>query len=118
MRNFIVRIFANAVSLWAAAEVLEGVHLTGDFADVLWVALVFGLVNAVLKPILMILSFPLLFVTLGLFTLVINAGLLLLTDRLTESFAVDGFVPALLGSILISIVSMVMAAILKDEKKD
>ena len=105
MRNFVVRLFANALALWAAAEILEGVHLAGGFTDVLWVALVFGLVNAFLKPIVMLLSLPLLFVTLGLFTLVINAGLLLLTDRLTDGFTVEGFGAAFLGALIISVVS-------------
>ena len=117
MRNFVVRLFANALALWAAAEVVGGVDLAGGFTDVLWVALVFGLVNAFLKPIVMFFSLPLLFFTLGLFTLVINAGLLLLTDRLTESLAVDGFGAAFVGALVISIVSMVLAGTLKDGKK-
>lgn len=117
MRNFVVRLFANALALWAAAELLDGVHLAGGFMDVLWVALVFGLVNAFLKPIVKLLALPLLFVTLGLFTLVINAGLLLLTDHLTDGFTVDGFGTAFLAALIISIVSMVLAGVLKDEKK-
>jgi len=117
MRNFVVRLFVNALALWAAAELLEGITLAGGFGDVLWVALVFGLVNAVLKPILLLLALPVLFLTLGLFTLVINAGLLLLTGALTDALTVDGFVPALVGGLIISVVSMVLAGALKDEKK-
>ncbi|UCC25303.1 MAG: phage holin family protein [Gemmatimonadales bacterium] len=118
MRNFVIRLFVNALALWIAAEFLDGITLAGGFEDVLWVALVFGIVNAVLKPILSVLALPLLFVTLGLFTLVINAALLLLTDRLTEALSVAGFGTAVVGSLVISIISMALAAILKDKKKD
>ena len=117
MRNFVIRLFVNALALWAAAGLLDGVHLEGGFADVLWVALVFGLVNAFLKPVILLLSLPVVFLTLGLFTLVINAGLLLLTDALTDSLSVDGFGAAFLGALVVSLVSTVMSWFLKDEKK-
>lgn len=117
MRNFIVRLFANALALWAAAELLDGVQLAGGFTDVLWVALVFGLVNAFIKPLIKLLAFPIVFLTLGLFTLVINAGLLLLTDRLTEAFQVDGFGTAFIGALIISVVSTILSGMLKDEKE-
>ena len=117
MRNFVVRLFVNALALWAAAELLDGVDLAGGFTDVLWVALVFGLVNAFIKPVIKLLAFPIVFLTLGLFTLVINAGLLLLTDRLTDAFQVDGFVTAFLGAFIISVVSTILSGMLQDEKK-
>jgi putative membrane protein len=116
MRNFIVRLFANAIALWAAAELVPGIDLSADFAGVLLVALVFGVVNAVLKPIIKLLALPLLFLSLGLFALVINAGLLLLTARLMDGFSVDGFVAALVGSLVVSVVSVVVAGVLKDKK--
>lgn len=117
MRNFIVRLFVNALALWGAAELLDGITLAGGFTDVLWVALVFGIVNAILKPVFSILALPLLFLTLGLFTLVINAALLLITARLTDALAVSGFGTAVLGSVVISVISMVLAGALKDKKK-
>lgn len=117
MRNFIVRLFVNAVALSAAAYIVDGVELTGTFGAVLVVALVFGLVNALIKPIVLFVSLPALFLTLGLFALVINAGLLLLTARLTESLTVAGFLPALWGSLVVSLVSMLVGGFLKDEKK-
>lgn len=117
MRNFVIRLFANALALWGAAEIFQGVRLSGGFADVLWVALVFGLVNAFLKPLLLFFSLPLLFLSLGLFTLVINAALLLLTDQLTEKFAVEGFATAFLAALFISVVSMFLSGILKDDGK-
>ena len=117
MRNFVVRLFVNAFALWAAAELLDGVALHGGFGHVLWVALVFGLVNAILKPALLLLSLPILLITLGLFTLVINAGLLLVTAALTDALSVDGFGAAFLGSLVITVVSVVLASALKDGKK-
>lgn len=117
MRNFILRLFINAVALWAAAELLDGVVLSDAFLDILWVALVFGLVNALIKPVLLLFSFPLLFITLGLFVLVINALLLLLTGALTDALMVEGFGSALLGSLIISIVAMILNGFLQDPKK-
>jgi putative membrane protein len=114
MRNFLIRLFVNALALSAAAWLVEGVHLSGAFGDVLLVALVFGVVNALLKPVLLILSFPFLLVTLGLFTVVINGALLMLTARLMDGLAVTGFGAALLGSLVVSIVSVILGGVLDD----
>lgn len=116
MRNFLIRLFVNALALSAAAWLVDGVQLSGEFSDVLLVALVFGVVNALLKPVLMILSFPVLFVTLGLFTVVINGALLMLTARLMAGLAVDGFLSAVLGSLVVSVVSVLLGGALKDEE--
>lgn len=116
MKNFVIRLFVNALALSAAAYLVGGIALEGDFWAVLVVAFVFGLMNAILKPVLMLLSLPLLFLTLGLFTLVINAALLLLTARITDALMVEGFVPALLGALVVSIVSMFFNAVLTDDK--
>ena len=117
MRNFVIRIFVNALALSAAAYLVSGIRLTGGFGDVLVVALVFGLVNALLKPLVWILSLPFLVVTLGLFTFVVNGLMLLVTARLTENLAVSGLWSAVLGSVVISLVSMVMGSLLKDERR-
>ncbi len=117
MKNFLIRLFVNALALSAAAYLVAGVQLSDDFVQVLLVALVFGLINAILKPILMLLSFPLLFLSLGLFLIVINAALLLLTARLVDGFEVAGFMPALIGSLVISVVGMVLNAVLQDDEK-
>jgi putative membrane protein len=117
MRNFIIRLFVNALALSVAAWVVPGIHLDGGFADVLLVALVFGLINALLKPLVWLLSVPFLIVTLGLFAFVVNAAMLLLTARFTDPLSVDGFWAAVLGSIVISLVSMILGGALKDEKR-
>jgi len=117
MRNFLIRLFVNALALAAAAWLLPGISMTGDFFGVLLVALVFGLLNAVLKPILLFFSIPLLILTLGLFALVVNAVLLLITSRLLDDFQVSGFWTAVLGSIVISVVTMLLGGALKDKRR-
>lgn len=116
MRNFIIRLFVNALALSAAAWLVPGITLTGGLGDVLLVALVFGLVNAVLKPLVWVLSFPFLILTLGLFAFVVNGAMLLLTARFTEHLEVSGLGAAILGSIVISLVSAVLGGVLSDEK--
>lgn len=112
--NFLIRLFVNALALAAAAWLIDGIQMSGGFWDVLVVALVFGLLNAILKPVLLFLSLPFLVVTLGLFALVINAVMLLITANLLEDFAVSGFWTAVLGSIVISLVTMILGGLLKD----
>jgi len=117
MRNFIIRIFVNALALSAAAFLVGGIHLSGGFLGVLLVALLFGLVNALLKPVLLILSLPFLILSLGLFAFVVNGALLLITAALTSRLAVAGLWSAILGSLVISLVTMVLGGALKEEKE-
>jgi putative membrane protein len=117
MRNFIIRLFVNALALAAAAWLIDGIEMSGGFSDVLLVALVFGVLNALLKPILLLLSLPLLLLTLGLFALVVNALMLMLTARLLDDFSVSGFWSAVLGSLVISFVTMLLGGALKDGEK-
>jgi putative membrane protein len=114
MQNLLIRLFVNAVALWVAARLVGGIDLTEEFWPLLLVAAIFGIVNALIKPLALLLSFPFLVLTLGLFTLVINALMLWLTSVLTDALHVAGFVPALLGGILISLVSFVFSLILPD----
>lgn len=117
MRNFLIRLIVNALALSAAAWLLDGIVLSGGFFDVLLVALVFGLLNALLKPILLFFSLPFLIVTLGLFAFVVNALVLMLTARLTDAMSVSGFGSALLGSLVVSVVTLFLGSALKDELK-
>ena len=77
--RLILKLLINAAALWAAGELITGIDLDGDFWTILLVALIFGLVNTFIKPILKVLSFPVIILTIGLFTLVINAAMLGLT---------------------------------------
>jgi putative membrane protein len=112
----------NAVALGVAALLLPGIRFGGEtdmasLINILIVALIFGLVNAFIKPILALLTCPFYIITLGLFTFVVNALMLMLTAWLVgPRFVVDGFWTALLGSIIISIVSTVISATLKENQ--
>lgn len=115
MQTLLVRLVINALALLAAASLVPGITLARGFWDVVLVAAVFGVINALIKPILVVLSFPFLILSLGLFAFVINAALLLLTAHLTVRLTVDGFVPALLGSLVISVVATLAGWMLKDD---
>ena len=114
--NIIIRLLVNAVALWCAARFINGISYAGSWQGLVALSLVFGIVNAFIRPVLSFFSFPIQIVTLGLFTLVLNALMLMLTawlaGRFDIAFTVRGFVPALLGAIVISIVSMVLGAVL------
>ncbi|MFJ4755742.1 phage holin family protein [Streptomyces sp. NPDC088763] len=123
MKNFVVKTIANAGALAVAVWLIDNITLTGDstgkqVATLLLVALIFGLVNVVVKPLVKLLSLPLLILTLGLFTLVVNALMLLLTswlaDKVDLSFHVEGFWTAVLGGLIISIVSWALNVVLPD----
>jgi putative membrane protein len=109
--QLIIRILINAAALWLAARYIDGISLTGSVWSILLVALVFGVVNALLRPILKILSLPVVILTLGLFTIVINAVLLGITAVLMDNFSIDGVVPALLASLVVSVVSAVLSRV-------
>jgi putative membrane protein len=109
VRHLLVRLIMNAAALFVAVQLIPGMHFVGGAGKLLLVALVFGLVNAIVRPVLTLLSCPLIVVTLGLFLLVINALMLGLTSWLSSwldlGFHVDGFWPALLGGLVIGLVS-------------
>ncbi|HEV3087641.1 MAG TPA: phage holin family protein [Candidatus Elarobacter sp.] len=106
--GFLIRLVVNAVALIAVAYIVPGIHISG-FGAALIAALILGIVNAILRPILIILSLPLEIVTLGLFTLVINALLFWLVGALHVGLTVDGFWPAFWGALVMSIVSWVIS---------
>jgi putative membrane protein len=121
---FFLSLIINGVALLVTAWVIPGIHLgaagphptTNDWVTLLIVALIFGLVNAVIRPILILLSLPLEILTLGLFIFVINAFMLLLTSWIAQAmglgFRVDKFLSALLGALIISVVSFVLSRVL------
>ncbi|MER8219620.1 phage holin family protein [Streptomyces sp. NPDC094143] len=124
MMNFLVKTIANAGALAVAVWLLDKITLTGDstgkkVGTLIVVALLFGLVNFLVKPVVKLLSLPLLILTLGLFTLVVNALMLLLTSwlagKLDLSFHVEGFWTAVLGGLIISVVSWALHVVLPDE---
>lgn len=106
--RLILKLLINAAALWAAGELVSGIHLEGDFWTILLVAVIFGLVNTFIKPILKVLSFPVIILTLGLFALVINAAMLGLTAGITDALSIDDFWSAILGAVIITVVSAVL----------
>ncbi|ABF07057.1 putative membrane protein [Cupriavidus metallidurans] len=105
----------NAAALFLVGYLISGVHL-GSFGSAMIAALVLGLVNALIRPILVILTLPVTLLTLGLFIFVINALLFLFVGNLLQGFVVDGFGPALLGSILYSVIAWILASVLLGER--
>jgi putative membrane protein len=117
--KFLFRLAINAVALWIAAETVPGIEFDGGIADLAVVALIFGLVNALVRPVVRLLTLPINVMTLGLFTLVVNGLMLLIAAAATESLNVDGgFVSqvgsAVLASLVISVVSTILSLVLPD----
>ena len=127
MTNFLIRVGINAVALWVAALVVSGVNLAEDKVSlgrkvltIVLVALLFGLVNAVIKPIVKFFSFPFVILTLGLFTFVVNAFMLQITEWISNavglSFTIDHFFwDAILAAVVITLVSWVLSVVLPED---
>lgn len=111
--RIIIRLLVNALAVFIAAYVLPGVAVDGPLTALI-VAVVLGVVNTFLKPILVILTLPITFVTLGLFLLVINGALVLLVGELVPGFVVDGFLWALLFGLVVSLVGSFLNALAAD----
>jgi putative membrane protein len=111
----LIALAINAAALWVADRLVDGISFIGEWWQFLVVAVAFGLVNTFLRPILRILTLPITILTLGLFLLVINALMLLLTSAVAQglniSFLVDGFWSALLGAIVVSIVGLILSLV-------
>ncbi len=116
--SFLIRLLVNAAALWAATWIVPGVTSSGGLLRLLAVALVFGVVNATIRPLAKILTFPIILLTLGLFALVINGLMLLLTSALSNAFGlgfhVSGFWAAFWGAIVVSLVSAVLSVVVPE----
>ena len=123
MTKFILRWVINAIALYLAVLILPGIDLRSGLVSILWLALIFGLINALFRPLLKFLTCPLIILTLGLFTLVINTFLFWLTSVIGQSFGLELIINdpvwwnAFLGGLIVTIVSVAMTMILKDELK-
>ena len=122
MRNILIRLIVNAIALYVATQVhIPGLSFDGTWTAMVIVAFIFGLVNALVRPLLTLLTCPLLILTLGLFTLIINALMLMLTGwiarlpQLHLGFSVDGFAAAFVGALVVSIVSFVITLLLHED---
>ena len=123
MTKFILRWIINAIALYLAILLLPGIDLESGLISILWLALIFGLINTLFRPLLKFLTCPLIILTLGLFTLVINTFLFWLTSVIGQSFGLALIINdpvwwnAFLGGLVVTIVSVAMSMILKDELK-
>jgi putative membrane protein len=129
MKRLVLRLLVTAAALFAAVALVNGVDLVGvapgelpspqTLLNLLIVAVIFGLVNAIVRPILKSMTCAVTFFTLGLFIFVINALMLLLTSLIAQQFAigftVDGFLPALFGSVVITLVSVILSIFVPDK---
>ena len=123
MTKFILRLLINAIALYLAVLIVPGITLESSMGSLVWLALIFGLINALVRPLLKFLTCLLIALTLGLFTLVINTFLFWLTSIVGQSFGIGLVISdpvlwnAFLGGLVVSIVSVIMTMILKDELK-
>ena len=112
----LLRLVINAAALWAATRLVPGIAFSGDWRLLLVVALVFGVLNAVVRPVLMLLTLPFLLLTLGLFTFILNAFMLWMTSSVSEAlglgFHVAGFWAAFLGALVVTVVSFGLSVVL------
>ena len=122
MFRFLIRLVVNAVAIWAAVQLVPGLNYEGSTASLLLVALVFGIVNALVRPLLLLLTCPFIILTLGLFVLVVNTIMLSLTVWLSSVFDLGltstGFWTTFLGALVVSIVSSIINLIIKDNNED
>ena len=120
--RFLVRLLINALALWLATRLVDGISFDGEIVFLFVVAMIFGVVNTIVKPILMVLTFPFLIVTLGLFLLVLNGVMLWLTGAISDAaelgFHVSSFKAAFLGGLVVTVVSFVLSLFVgKDSKR-
>ncbi|NPV56588.1 MAG: phage holin family protein [Anaerolineae bacterium] len=124
MKKFIIRLAINAIALYAAVAILNGNGIepqNANWFSFIWLALIFGIINAILKPILTVVGCPFIILTLGLGTLLINTLLFYLAGLIGTNFGVgftvDGFVPAFLGSLIVSVVSFALSSIFREDRR-
>lgn len=119
--RFLLRLVVTAAALWVAVELVPGIDHTGPWSHLLGVALVFGIVNAVIRPILIAMTCPIILLTFGLFIFVLNALMLWLTGAVAGAiglgFTVDGFLSAFIGGLVVGIVSAVLNVFVRDSNE-
>jgi putative membrane protein len=115
---FLIRLLVNAAALWVATTIVPGVTYAGGWLPLLGVALIFGLVNSIIRPVAKVVTFPLILLTIGLFALVVNGLMLWLTSGLSAIFGlgfhVSGFWAAFFGALVVSIVSTILSLVVRD----
>ncbi|MCL4366010.1 phage holin family protein [Patescibacteria group bacterium] len=111
--QIIIALVLNAIALLVTAYIVPGFHVT-NFTTALLAAIVLGIVNTFIKPILNLITLPLNIITLGLFSFVVNAVVLFIVSSIVKGLTIDGWLPAILGAIVLSVVSTILNTIIKD----
>lgn len=112
--SILIRWAINCLALVITAYLIEGISVE-SYQAVILAAFVLGIVNAIIRPIFLIFTLPLNVLTLGLFTFVINGLMLLLTASIVKGFVVQGLIPAIIGSIILSLISFILTRLIKDK---
>lgn len=107
MATLVVKWLVLALAVFLVGNFLPGIHVP-DYMTALWVALVLGIVNMVIRPILLIITLPINILSLGLFTFVVNGLMFWLATVFVRNFTIDGFLPAILGALIVSVISMTL----------
>lgn len=115
--HFIIKLMLTSLAVLVSAEIIPGIDVV-DMKSAIIVAAVLAFLNAVVKPIMIVLTIPITILTFGLFLIVINGLLILFTDYLVDGFTVSGFLPALVFSLVLAIVNSVFEALVRDRNKD
>ena len=123
MRYLILRLIINAIALFVATQIgIPGLSFEGNWVTMVVVAFIFGLVNALIRPLLTVLTCPLIILTFGLFTLIVNAVMLALTGWIAGQaglgFTVDGFWAAFVGALVVSIVSWALSLFIREDRHE
>jgi len=113
--RFLLRLLLNGVAVFLAAQLIPGIGVSGPAAAIV-AGIVLGLINAIIRPLLILLTLPATLITLGLFIFVVNAICLALAAWFVPGFTISGFIPALLGALAITIISWLLSALLTDKK--
>ena len=111
--KLLIRWGALAASFWVATAVVTGIHIDGGVKTYLWVALLFGLINALLGSLIRLLTLPITFLSFGLFLVIINAAMLQLTARWSDKLTIDNFWSAIFASVIISVVTSFLGTVLR-----
>lgn len=115
--KLLFKFLINCGAIAAAAYILKGIQINDSFWTIAWVAIILGILNTLLRPILVILTIPITIMTLGFFILVINAGMVLLADKLIDGFSVNGFWWALGFSIIVWLINSILGGLDKNKKR-
>jgi putative membrane protein len=111
--SLVVHFLAEAVAIWVATLLVSGIHVYGGVGTYLWIAVLFGVINAILGSILRLFTLPLVVLTLGLFSLVISTAMLALTASLSSRLDIDGFWSAFFAALVVAVVSAVVEWVLR-----